>query len=42
VVTLVARDRKIQAIKRYRQVNPGIGLKDAKDVIDGIRLSAPI
>jgi ribosomal protein L7/L12 len=36
VAALVERGRKIQAIKRYRQLNPGIGLKEAKDVIDGL------
>jgi ribosomal protein L7/L12 len=34
VVILVNQGRKIQAIKRYRELNPGIGLKEAKDVID--------
>ncbi len=34
VVILVDQGRKIQAIKRYRQLNPGTGLKAAKDVID--------
>jgi ribosomal protein L7/L12 len=36
VLVLVTAGRKIQAIKRYRQLNPGIGLKQAKDVIDGL------
>jgi ribosomal protein L7/L12 len=36
VAALVERGRKIQAIKRYRELNPGIGLKEAKDVIDGL------
>jgi ribosomal protein L7/L12 len=36
VLILVEQDRKIQAIKRYRELNPGIGLKQAKDVIDGL------
>jgi ribosomal protein L7/L12 len=36
VVTLVERGRKIEAIKRYREQNPGIGLKQAKDIIDGL------
>jgi hypothetical protein len=36
VLTLVARDQKIQAIKLYRELNPGTGLKEAKDVIDGL------
>jgi hypothetical protein len=36
VAALVERGRKIQAIKRYRVLNPGIGLKEAKDVVDGL------
>jgi hypothetical protein len=36
VLILVNQGRKIHAIKRYRQLNPGIGLKQAKDVIDGL------
>jgi hypothetical protein len=36
VVILVGQGRKIQAIKRYREQNPGTGLKEAKDVIDGL------
>jgi ribosomal protein L7/L12 len=36
VVILVEQGRKIQAIKRYREQNPGTGLKEAKDVIDGL------
>jgi hypothetical protein len=34
VVTLVGQGRKIEAIKRYRQLHPGIGLREAKHVID--------
>lgn len=34
VLTLVRQGRKIEAIKRYRQLNPGIGLREAKHVID--------
>ena len=37
VVILVEQGRKIQAIKRYRELNPGIGLRRAKDVIDGLQ-----
>ena len=37
VLLLVEQGRKIQAIKHYRQVNRGIGLKQAKDVIDGLQ-----
>jgi hypothetical protein len=36
IVILVQQGRKIQAIKRYREQNPGAGLKEAKDVIDGL------
>lgn len=36
VVALVVQGRKIHAIKRYRELNPGIGLKQAKDVIDAL------
>jgi hypothetical protein len=36
VLTLVRQGRKIEAIKRYRQLNPGIGLREAKHVIDGL------
>jgi hypothetical protein len=34
VQALLAQGRKIEAIKRYRQLNPGIGLREAKHVID--------
>ena len=34
VATLARQGRKIEAIKRYRQLNPGIGLREAKQVID--------
>ena len=37
VLLLLEQGRSIQAIKRYRELNPGIGLKEAKDVIDGLR-----
>lgn len=36
IVHLVLQDKKIQAIKRYRELNPGVGLKQAKDLIDSI------
>lgn len=36
VFLLVQQGRKIQAIKRYRALNPGIGLSEAKDVIDAL------
>jgi hypothetical protein len=34
VLVLLEQGRKIQAIKRYRELNPGVGLKEAKNVID--------
>jgi ABC-type transport system involved in cytochrome bd biosynthesis fused ATPase/permease subunit len=34
--TMVEQGEKIKAIKRYRQLNPGVGLKEAKNVIDGL------
>jgi hypothetical protein len=36
VIDLVRQGKKIQAIKRYRQLISGVGLKDAKDIIDQI------
>jgi hypothetical protein len=36
IVHLALQDKKIQAIKRYRELNPGVGLKQAKDLIDSI------
>ena len=36
VRTLIDQGRKIQAIKHYRQLHPGTGLKEAKDIIDGL------
>jgi hypothetical protein len=36
VQILVDQGRMIQAIKRYRELHPGTGLKEAKDIIDGI------
>jgi ribosomal protein L7/L12 len=36
MTSLVLQGKKIQAIKRYRQLNPGVSLKEAKDVIDQI------
>ncbi len=36
VMSLVGQSKKIQAIKLYRQQNPGTGLKEAKDIIDQI------
>ena len=36
VLILVRQGRKIEAIKRYREMNPGIGLREAKHVIDGL------
>jgi ribosomal protein L7/L12 len=34
VLTLLRQGRKIEAIKRYRQLHPGIGLRDAKRAVD--------
>lgn len=34
VLTLVRQGWKIEAIKRYRALNPGIGLREAKKFID--------
>lgn len=36
VETLVARGEKIQAIKAYREENPGVGLKEAKQRVDAL------
>jgi hypothetical protein len=36
ILFLVEHGKKIQAIKQYREQNPGLGLKDAKDFVDGI------
>jgi ribosomal protein L7/L12 len=36
VLALLELGRKIAAIKRYRELNPSMGLRDAKDVIDDI------
>ena len=41
VLALVEQGRKIQAIKRYRELNQGIGLKAAKDIIDGLDRRVP-
>ena len=35
--TMVDQGKKIKAIKRYRELNPGIGLKEAKNFIDGLQ-----
>jgi hypothetical protein len=35
VAQLVQDGKKIQAIKQYRKLAPGLGLKEAKDIIDG-------
>jgi hypothetical protein len=34
VPALAEQGRKIEAIKRYRELNPGVGLREAKRVID--------
>jgi hypothetical protein len=36
VLTLVRQGRKIEAIKRYREQHPGISLREAKHVVDGL------
>jgi ribosomal protein L7/L12 len=41
VLALHEQGLKIQAIKRYRELNPGVGLKDAKAVIDGLDRRVP-
>lgn len=33
---IMARQGKIAAIKHYRELNPGMGLKDAKDYVDAL------
>lgn len=39
VETLAARGEKIQAIKAYREENPGVGLKEAKERVDALSAS---
>jgi hypothetical protein len=34
VLTLVRQGRKIEAIKQYRNMNPGVGLREAKRAVD--------
>src|ERR1044071_2124685 len=36
VVEALQRGQKIQAIQRYRKANAGVGLKDAKLLIEGV------
>ncbi len=36
VQAFLARGMKINAIKAYRDQNPGVGLKDAKDAVDAL------
>lgn len=36
VLSVYNSGQKIQAIKAYREENPGVNLKDAKEVIDGL------
>ncbi len=36
--TLMRAGKKINAIKRYREMAPGIGLRDAKDYVEGLKL----
>ena len=37
VQTLVERGRNIEAIKRYRELHPSVGLREAKHVIDSLK-----
>lgn len=37
VLTLLKQGRNIEAIKRYRQLNPGIGLREARHAVDGLK-----
>jgi hypothetical protein len=41
VLALLERGLKIQAIKRYLELNTGVGLKDAKGVIDALDRRVP-
>ena len=36
VADLVLDGKKIQAIKRYRELNHGVGFEEAKNIIDAI------
>ncbi len=36
--SLMRAGKKINAIKRYREMAPGIGLKEAKDFIEAMKL----
>lgn len=36
VLALVDQGWTVQAVKRYRELNPGVGLRDAKDVVEGL------
>jgi ribosomal protein L7/L12 len=36
VLALVDQGWTIQAIKRYRELNPDVGLRDAKDIVEGL------
>jgi hypothetical protein len=36
ILFMIEHGKTIQAIKCYREQNPGISLKEAKDVVDGI------
>ena len=40
VVEALQRGQKIQAIQRYRKANAGVGLKDAKLLIEGVQQRA--
>jgi hypothetical protein len=36
VLTLLKQGRNIEAIKRYRELNPGVGLREARHAVDGL------
>jgi MFS superfamily sulfate permease-like transporter len=37
VLTLVEQGRNIEAIKHYRELHPGVGLREAKHVVDRLK-----
>jgi hypothetical protein len=37
VLTLVEQGRNIEAIKRYRELHPSVGLREAKHVVDRLK-----
>ena len=40
VLTLVEQGRNIEAIKRYRELHPGVGLREAKHAVDRLKQGA--